>query len=82
MEQALKASIEGEVHFDAVTRGMYSSDASVYQIMPAGVVIPRSADDVVKTLELCRRHRIPVTARGGGFGQTHRHIISPWAETY
>ncbi len=76
MEQALKASIEGEVHFDAVTRGMYSSDASVYQIMPAGVVIPRSADDVVKTLELCRRRRIPVTARGGGTSQCGQSIGS------
>lgn len=74
LEQALEASVEGEVHFDPMTRGMYSSDASVYQIMPAGVVIPRSAADVAKTLELCRRFGIPVTARGGGTSQCGQSI--------
>jgi FAD/FMN-containing dehydrogenase len=74
LEQALKDVIEGEVRFDAVTRGMYSTDASVYQIVPAGVVIPRTADDVIRTVALCRRHGISVTARGGGTSQCGQSI--------
>ncbi|MFH1764113.1 MAG: FAD-linked oxidase C-terminal domain-containing protein [Gemmatimonadota bacterium] len=74
LEQALKHVIEGEVRFDAVTRGMYSTDASVYQIVPAGVVIPRTSDDVIRTVDLCRRHGISVTARGGGTSQCGQSI--------
>jgi FAD/FMN-containing dehydrogenase/Fe-S oxidoreductase len=74
LEQALKGAIEGEVRFDAVTRGMYATDASVYQILPTGVVIPRTADDVIRTVDLCRRHSISVTARGGGTSQCGQSI--------
>jgi FAD/FMN-containing dehydrogenase len=69
LELALRAAIEGEVRFDPLTRGMYSTDASVYQIIPAGVVIPRKADDVIRTVALCREHGVSVTARGGGTSQ-------------
>ena len=74
LEQALKGTLEGEVRFDAVTRGMYSTDASVYQIVPVGVVIPRTADDVIRTVDLCRRQGISVTARGGGTSQCGQSI--------
>ncbi len=74
LEQALKDTIAGEVRFDPVTRGMYSTDASVYQIVPAGVVIPRTVDDVVRTVDVCRRHGISATARGGGTSQCGQSI--------
>ena len=45
-QQRLRDAVEGEVRFDAASRAMYSSDASVYQILPAGVVLPRSPADV------------------------------------
>jgi FAD/FMN-containing dehydrogenase/Fe-S oxidoreductase len=74
LQRALEEVIEGEVRFDAVTRGMYSTDASVYQIVPAGVVIPRNSDDVIRTVNLCRRHGTSVTARGGGTSQCGQSI--------
>jgi len=74
LQRALEEVIEGEVRFDAVTRGMYSTDASVYQIVPAGVVIPRNPDDVIRTVNLCRRHGTSVTARGGGTSQCGQSI--------
>lgn len=74
LHQMLEDAIEGEVRFDLVSRGMYSTDASVYQIMPAGVVIPRTAEDVIKTVAISRRQGISVTARGGGTSQCGQSI--------
>jgi FAD/FMN-containing dehydrogenase/Fe-S oxidoreductase len=74
LERALSDAIEGEVRFDRVTRGIYSTDASVYQILPMGVVIPRTAEDVVRTVDLCRQHGVSVTARGGGTSQCGQSI--------
>jgi FAD/FMN-containing dehydrogenase/Fe-S oxidoreductase len=74
LRQDLIAALQGEVRFDTVTRALYSTDASVYQIMPAGVVIPRDRDDIVRTLEICRKHRCPVTMRGGGTSQAGQAI--------
>jgi len=74
LEQALRKAIDGEVRFDSASRAVYSSDASVYQVVPAGVVIPRSPADVAKTLEICRDHRVPLTARGGGTSQCGQSI--------
>jgi FAD/FMN-containing dehydrogenase/Fe-S oxidoreductase len=62
----LKSAIEGEVRFDDGSRALYATDASNYRQVPIGVVIPRTKDDVVRTLEICRRHNAPVLARGGG----------------
>lgn len=55
-----------QVHFDQLTRHLYSTDASNYQIMPVGVTFPRHAEDVVAIHEAANRHRIPVLPRGGG----------------
>ncbi|MEZ4860867.1 MAG: FAD-linked oxidase C-terminal domain-containing protein [Caldilineaceae bacterium] len=63
---ALRAQIEGEVRFDAYSRMLYSTDASLYQIQPVGVVIPRHVEDVQATVELAARHRVPVLPRGSG----------------
>src|SRR5262249_46618119 len=55
-----------EVRFDAVSRVLYSTDASNYQIEPVGVVIPSSIDDVMAAIEIANRHRAPLLPRGGG----------------
>lgn len=70
LERALADAVEGEVRFDKVSRAVYSTDASVYQILPTGVVIPRSEEDVVAALRICRQHGVPITARGGGTSQS------------
>jgi FAD/FMN-containing dehydrogenase len=58
--------VTGEVRFDRVSRLLYSTDASIYQVMPVGVVLPRSQDDVIATVELARKYKVPVLPRGGG----------------
>src|SRR5437868_251100 len=57
LQRELERRIEGEVRFDAVSRALYSTDASVYQIHPLGVVVPANRDDILRTLEICRRLR-------------------------
>ena len=52
--------IDGEVKFDQVTRMIYSTDASIYQIEPLGVVIPRSVEDVIATIEAAINFNVPV----------------------
>jgi FAD/FMN-containing dehydrogenase/Fe-S oxidoreductase len=74
LEARLKAALEGEVRFDRVSRALYATDASVYQIMPLGVVIPRSREDVLRTVQLCREHGVSITARGGGTSQAGQAV--------
>src|SRR5213592_126529 len=74
LEARLKAELEGEVRFDRISRALYATDASVYQIMPLGVVIPRTRADVVRTVRLCREHGVSITARGGGTSQAGQAI--------
>ena len=66
LRRVLERDLEGEVRFDALSRALYSTDASNYQIMPSGVVIPRHRDDIVKTVRACAEHGVPLVARGGG----------------
>ncbi|MGC4105241.1 MAG: FAD-linked oxidase C-terminal domain-containing protein [Thermomicrobiales bacterium] len=66
LEAELAARLQGEVRFDAVSRMLYSTDASNYQIEPVGVVIPKSTDDVIAAIELAISHHVPILARGGG----------------
>ena len=49
--EELRRGVAGEVRFDKMTRMLYSTDASIYQIEPVGVVLPKSADDVIAVLE-------------------------------
>lgn len=74
LRRALASEIDGEVRFDTVTRALYATDASVYQIVPAGVVIPRNRNDILRTLAICRRFRCPITMRGGGTSQAGQAI--------
>src|SRR5687768_262138 len=63
---SLHHSLEGEVRFDSGSRALYATDASNYRQVPIGVVIPKSVDDVITTMELCREYGAPVLSRGGG----------------
>lgn len=66
--------MDGEVRFDRVARALYSTDASVYQIEPLGVVVPRSAEGVSQAVTLAGRHGVPITPRGGGTSQAGQAI--------
>ncbi|HEX8961444.1 MAG TPA: FAD-binding oxidoreductase, partial [Rhodocyclaceae bacterium] len=66
LERDLAAAIRGEVRFDAGSRALYATDSSNYRQVPIGVVIPRSVEDVIETVAVCRRHKAPVLSRGGG----------------
>ncbi|MGH3318831.1 MAG: FAD-binding and (Fe-S)-binding domain-containing protein [Streptosporangiaceae bacterium] len=66
LERRLRATVDGDVAFDAGARGLYAQDASNYRHVPLGVVLPRSADDVVATVAACRDHGVPLVSRGGG----------------
>jgi len=62
------------VRFDTISRALYSTDASVYQIEPLGVVIPRSSEDVIRTIRIAARHKTSITARGGGTSQAGQAV--------
>ncbi len=66
LEKELAAELECEIRFDRLSRVLYSTDASNYQIEPVGVVIPRSVDDVFKAVGCAAKHEIPILPRGGG----------------
>ncbi|MGW6732659.1 FAD-binding and (Fe-S)-binding domain-containing protein [Streptomyces sp. NPDC055013] len=66
LEAALRIVVRGEVGFDVTSRALTTMDASNYRRVPLGVVAPHDADDVAAVLEVCRDHRVPVVARGGG----------------
>jgi FAD/FMN-containing dehydrogenase/Fe-S oxidoreductase len=70
----LKREVSGEVLFDAFSRGRYATDASFYQIMPLGVVVPRSMDEALRTLAIARDDGRVVTPRGGGTSQCGQTI--------
>src|SRR5918995_1802855 len=74
LERELEAAIDGEVRFDRISRALYSTDASVYQIEPLGVVIPRSHEAVIRAVGIAARYGVPITPRGGGTSQAGQSI--------
>ena len=64
--QELRRETSGEVRFDAMSRALYSTDASMYEMEPVGVVIPRTVEDVIATVDVVRRHNGTLLPRGGG----------------
>ena len=60
LRAALVEDVQGEVRFDRLSRALYSTDASVYQIVPLGVVIPKTEQDIIATLEVCKIGRAHV----------------------
>ena len=78
LAQELRHRVTGEVRFDPYSRLLYSTDASIYQMDPIGVVIPRTAADVQAVVEVARDNNVPVLPRAGGTslaGQTVNHAI-------
>src|SRR5947199_550638 len=69
LEEQLRQQTTGEVLFDRFDRGRYATDASFYQVMPAGVVVPRTIDEALRALAIAREARQIVTPRGGGTSQ-------------
>ncbi|HEU0083257.1 MAG TPA: FAD-linked oxidase C-terminal domain-containing protein, partial [Bradyrhizobium sp.] len=69
LEERLTRETTGEVLFDRFSRGRYATDASFYQIVPAGIVIPRTIDEALRALAIARDHGRTVTPRGGGTSQ-------------
>ena len=65
----LRRELEGEVLFDPVSRGLYSTDASIYQIEPVGVVVPRTVRDVATAVGIAVQEGVPVLPRGAGTSQ-------------
>src|SRR5512146_517645 len=66
LEAELRRLIAGEVRFDAGSKALYAVDASNYRQTPIGVVVPKSTEDVVRTIAACRRFGAPLLSRGGG----------------
>lgn len=66
IEQDLRRRVSGDVLFDDISRILFSTDASIYQTRPLGVVIPKTIDDVVSVVRYCSSNHIPITSRGAG----------------
>ncbi|MEO8442716.1 MAG: FAD-binding oxidoreductase, partial [Betaproteobacteria bacterium] len=69
LARRLKRETQGEVLFDAYSRGRYSTDASIYQIEPVGVIIPKSDSDAQIALQIAREEGVAVLPRGSGTSQ-------------
>ncbi|MBM3797180.1 MAG: FAD-binding protein [Acidobacteria bacterium] len=75
LERALRAApIDAEIRFDSLTRALYSTDASPYQLHPQGLVLPRSREALIATVRTAARLRAPITLRGGGTSQAGQAI--------
>ena len=69
IEKEISSRVDGKTLFDEFSRGRYSTDASVYQIKPLGVVLPKDTNDVLNIMDYSQRNSIPLLARGGGSSQ-------------
>jgi FAD/FMN-containing dehydrogenase/Fe-S oxidoreductase len=72
--QRLQKEIQGEVLFDDFSRGRYSTDASIYQLMPIGVVVPKTEQDVETAVQIAVEEGVPVLPRGSGTSQNGQAI--------
>ncbi|HEY8046264.1 MAG TPA: FAD-binding and (Fe-S)-binding domain-containing protein [Streptosporangiaceae bacterium] len=84
LERDLRDRVDGEVRFDAGTRGAYSTDASNFRQVPIGVVLPRTPEAAVEAVAVCREYDVPVLSRGGGTslaGQcTNAAVMLDWSK--
>ena len=69
LARRLRAETQGEVLFDAGSRGRYATDASIYQITPVGAFVPKTERDIATAIDVARELKVPVLARGGGTSQ-------------
>lgn len=74
LARTLKRELQGDILFDDFSRGRYSTDASIYQVMPLGVVVPKTENDVVSSLQIAREQGIPVLPRGAGTSQNGQTV--------
>jgi FAD/FMN-containing dehydrogenase len=74
LENALRRVVRGSVRFDAGSKLLYSTDASMYQVEPIGVVIPRDADDVRAAVQVAREQKVALLPRGGGTSLTGQTV--------
>ena len=74
LRRELAIELRGDVRFDKISRALYSTDASVYQIEPIGVVVPRSRQELLRVVQICARLHCPITMRGGGTSQAGQAI--------
>ncbi|MES1924557.1 FAD-linked oxidase C-terminal domain-containing protein [Salinisphaera sp. T31B1] len=74
LARRLRAETQGDVLFDDFSRGRYSTDASIYQIRPLGVAVPRTQDDVHAAIAIAREAGVPVLPRGGGTSQNGQTV--------
>ncbi len=74
LERRLKAELSGEVQFDRFSRGRYATDASHYQIVPVGVVAPRTIEEAERAIGIARSEGVSVLARGGGTSQAGQTV--------
>ena len=71
---ALRRAVSGEVRFDAGSRAVYAHDASNYRQVPIGVVLPKTVDDIVAAVAVCREFHAPILPRGGGTAQNGQTV--------
>ena len=64
----LQGFFKGELHFDALTRALYSTDASIFQVVPLGVAVPRDEEDVQGLVRYAAENKLPLVPRGAGTG--------------
>jgi FAD/FMN-containing dehydrogenase/Fe-S oxidoreductase len=74
LERRLKAEVIGGVHFDRFSRGRYATDASHYQIVPLGVVTPRTMEEAERAIAIAREEGVSVLPRGGGSSQAGQTV--------
>ncbi len=84
LADALRRRVDGEVRFDAGSRGAYATDGSNYRQVPIGVVVPRTVDAAATAVAVCAEHGVPVLSRGGGTslaGQcTNAAVVIDWTK--
>jgi len=69
LSRRLESETQGEVLFDDGSRGRYATDASIYQVMPVGVFVPRNGRDVSVAIDIARDLKVPIVPRGAGTSQ-------------
>ncbi len=76
LEEELRRKIEGEVLFDEMSRLVYSTDASLYQIKPLGIILPRSGEEILQALQIAAKYGVPVLPRGGGTSLAGQAVLA------
>ena len=66
LERKLQEKIKGDVSFNDVILGVYATDASIYQIKPVAVVLPKDEQDICETVRIAGEHKVSIVPRGGG----------------